>query len=250
MDFILYEKKENIALITINRPEVLNAMSTQVLNELIEALDIAEKDMDILAVILTGAGEKAFSAGGDVKEELKTTGSMALKFCQLGHDVCTKLQKHRVPIIAAVNGYALGGGMEFALACDMVYAADTAKFGLPSVKLGILSGFGGTQNLTRIVGKARAKEIMFTGRIMKADEVYNLGIVQKVVPKENLMEEVMEFAKTIAAMPPFAIRSTKEVVNAGSHLDMDTAYLVETKYAAQCYDTEDKCEAMTAFLEK
>ena len=250
MNYIISEKKENINWITINRPESSNAISSSVMKELLEALDNAEKDMDVLCVVLTGAGEKAFSAGGDVKEERDTTGAKALKFCDMGHEVCKKLQGLRVPVIAAVNGYALGGGMEFAMACDIIVAADSAKFGLPAVKLGIISGFGGTQNLVRIVGKARSKEIMFTGRMIKAQEALELGIVQKVVLKEELVREVSALAVEIASMPPFAVRTIKEVVSLGIEVDLNTAYDVETKYAALCYDTEDKYEAMTAFIEK
>lgn len=249
-EFVLYEKKENVAWITINRPEALNAISTGVMTELLEYLNQAEKDMDILCIILTGAGEKAFSAGGDVKEELKTTSTMAVEFCTMAHTLCHKFQTLRMPIIAAVNGYALGGGMEFALACDFIIAADTAKFGLPAVNLGIISGFGGTQNLVRAVGKGRAKELMFTGRMIKAQECYDLGLVQKVVEKSNFLEEVTALANEIASKPPYAIRATKEAVTRGVEVDMETAYLLETGFAAPCYDTEDKCEAMTAFIEK
>lgn len=249
-ELVLYEKKENVAWITINRPEALNAISTGVMEELLSYLDEAEKDMDVICIVLTGAGEKAFSAGGDVKEELKTTSTMAVKFCTMAHTICNKFQTIRMPVIAAVNGYALGGGMEFALACDFIVAADTAKFGMPAVNLGIISGFGGTQNIVRAVGKARAKEIMYTGRMLKAQECYDLGIVQKIVEKANFIDEVTALANEIASKPPYAIRVTKEAVTRGVEVDMETAYLLETGYAAPCYDTEDKNEAMTAFIEK
>lgn len=250
MEFVLYEKKGSVAWVTLNRAETLNAISSLVMEELIGTFEKIEKDMDVLCVVLTGAGEKAFSAGGDIKEERNTTAAKAALFCDMGHTVCQKIQKLRVPVIAAVNGYALGGGMEFAMACDMIVAVENAKFGLPAVKLGIISGFGGTQNLTRIVGKARAKEIMMTGRMIKADEALSLGIIQRVSPKETFIDDVTALANEIAAMPPYAIRATKEVVAIGVELGMDQSYLVETKFAAQCYDTEDKYEAMDAFIEK
>lgn len=250
MNTVLYEKKGAVALITMNRPEAMNAISSEMMEELLGYLSQAEEDKDVLCVVLTGAGEKAFSAGGDVKEERDKTFTTAYGFIEMGHSVCKKLQSLRVPVIAAVNGYALGGGMEFAMACDFIIAADKAKFGLPAVNLGIISGFGGTQNLVRAVGKARAKEIMFTGRMVKADEAFALGIVQKVVEKEQLMEEVMAVAEEIASKPPFAVRTIKEVVTVGVEHDMETAYTIETQYAAPCYDTEDKYEAMTAFIEK
>ncbi|MDD3570293.1 MAG: enoyl-CoA hydratase-related protein [Lachnospiraceae bacterium] len=249
-NFVLYEKKENVAWLTINRPESLNAISTGVMEELLAYLNEAEKDMDILCIVLTGAGEKAFSAGGDIKEELKTTSAMAVKFCTMAHTLCSKFQTIRMPVIAAVNGYALGGGMEFALACDFIVAADTAKFGLVAVNMGIISGFGGTQNIVRAVGKARAKELMYTGRMLKAEECYDLGIVQKVVEKATFIDGVTALANEIASKPPYAIRATKEAVTRGVEVDMETAYLLETGYAAPCYDTEDKHEAMTAFIEK
>ncbi|MCQ4725530.1 enoyl-CoA hydratase-related protein [Anaerotignum faecicola] len=250
MEYMLYEKKEHVAWITINRPETMNAISSAVCDEILEALDKAEKDKDVLCAVLTGAGEKAFSAGGDIKEELKTTSEMARVFCEKGHDVCRRLQGLRVPAIAAVNGYALGGGMEFAMACDFIVAADTAKFGLPAVNLGIISGFGGTQNLVRIVGRQRAKEIMYTGRMIKADEAKELGIVQTVVEKSALIDEVGKVAAQIVSKPPFAVRTIKEAVTNGVEIPLEKAYMLETDYAAACYDTEDKYEAMTAFIEK
>ncbi|MCI8342755.1 MAG: hypothetical protein HFE62_06060 [Firmicutes bacterium] len=250
MNHILYEKKDNVAWITINRPETMNAISSDVCDEIIESLEMAEKDTDVLCAVLTGAGEKAFSAGGDIKEERKTTSEMARVFCEKGHSVCRKLQGLRIPVIAAVNGYALGGGMEFAMACDFIVAADTAKFGLPAVNLGIISGFGGTQNLVRIVGLARAKEIMYTGRMMKAQEAFELGIVQTVVEKSALIDEVEKTATLIASKPPFAVRTIKEAVTKGVEMKIADAYDFETEIASACYDTEDKYEAMTAFIEK
>ena len=250
MDYILYEKKENVAWITINRPETLNALSKQTLEELLKSLDIAEKDMDILCVVLTGAGDKAFSAGGDIREERDLTSYNAMEFLHLGHSIGLKIQNLRIPVIAAINGYAIGGGMEISLSCDIVIAADSAKFGMPPVKLGIISGFGGTQLAARLLGPARAKELMFTGRIFKADEALNLGVVQRVVAKDKLIEEVTALAKEIASMPPYAVRATKESINVGINLDIRSAFALEEKYAAPCYDTADKYEAMTAFLEK
>lgn len=250
MDYILYEKKENVAWITINRPETLNALSTQTLKELLECLNKAQNDMDILCVVLTGAGDKAFSAGGDIKEERDLTSTQAIDFLKLGHSVSLKIQNLRIPVIAAINGYAIGGGMEISLSCDIVIASDNAKFGMPPVKLGIISGFGGTQLAARILGSARAKELMFTGRIFKADEALNLGIVQRVVEKDKLIEEVTALSMEIASMPPYAVRATKESINVGINLDIASAFSLEEKYAAPCYDTADKYEAMTAFLEK
>ena len=249
-DLILYEKKGNVAWITINRPEKMNAMSWEALEGILAAFESAEKDEDVLCLVFKGAGEKAFSAGGDIAQELALTSQKVLKFLKLGHEISLKIQKFRVPVIAAVNGYAVGGGMEFLLACDIVIASEKAKFGMTPIKWGILSGFGGTQLAPRIMGMQRAKELMFTARIFGAEEAFRLGLVQRLVSAEDFIREVTDLSESIAAMPPRAVRLTKEIIGAGMNLDIESAFALEEEYAAPCYDTEDKQEAMTAFLEK
>lgn len=249
-DVVLYEKKGHVAWLTINRPDKLNAMSLEVLEKILQALDQAESDMEVLCLVFTGAGDKAFSAGGDIGEERDMNSQKALEFVQLGHAISLKIQEHRVPVIAAIKGYAIGGGMELALACDMIVASDKSKFGMPPIKLGIMSGFGGTQLAARILGPARAKDLMFTARIFDVGEASRLGLVQRIFPSQDFEKEVTALSEEIAAMPPFAIRSTKESIYKGANLDIQAAFALEETYAAPCYDTEDKYEAMTAFLEK
>lgn len=248
METILYEKKEHIVTIRLNRPNVLNSFNSQMAKELLRALEMAEKDKEIYCVIITGEGEKAFSAGGDIKEESENNVFTAQQFSQKGHEIIKKLLKIRLPVIAAVNGYALGGGMELALACDIVIACQSAIFAVPAVNLGTISGWGGTQLLPQIVGKNRAKELLFTGRKINAQEAKEFGIVTKIVEQQYFMKEVFDFAKQIAQKPPFSIKNTKTAVN--QSFDLENGLVLEQLLFSQCYATQDREEAMKAFLEK
>lgn len=250
METILYEKKEHIALIRLNRPDALNAFHSQMAKEFLRALEMAEKDSDVYCLIVTGEGEKAFSAGGDIKEEAKNDVFTGQEFSKKGHKIIKRLLEIRLPVIAAVNGYALGGGMEIALACDIVIACENVVFAVPAVNLGTISGWGGTQLLPQIVGKNRAKELLFTGRKIDAKEAKEFGIVSKIVSQKNLIKEAFDFAKQIAQKPPFSIKNTKIAVNQGFELDLEKGLILEELLFSQCYATQDRKEAMTAFLEK
>ncbi|MCI8453924.1 MAG: enoyl-CoA hydratase/isomerase family protein [Lachnospiraceae bacterium] len=250
MEFILYEKKENIAVITINRPRALNALNSQMLDELTEALALAEKDQQIRCVILTSAGGRAFTAGGDVKEEVKLQPEEAARFAERGKRCTLSVLNHRVPVICAVQGYALGGGMELILAGDITVAADDAKIGIPTIRLGSVPGWGSTVLLPRIVGVSRAKELLYSGRSLDAEEALKLGVVEFVKKPEELMEFAMDLAKTIADMPPVAVESMKKSINSSFESGMDECLKKETDLFSLCFGTVDHLEATTAFLEK
>lgn len=250
MEIICYEKKEHIATITINRPEVLNAFNQQTLTELIEALEIVENDQDVYCAVLTAAGDKAFTAGGDIKQEITLKGDAAREFSRLGKKCLSKIYDLRVPLISAVQGYALGGGMEIILVSDITVAADTAKIGIPTIKLGTVPGWGSTQMLSRVVGISRAKELLYTGRTVKAQEALEIGLVEFVVEPDQLMTKAYEIAHRIADMAPIAMESMKIAINTSVEDDLEHGFDVETELFVRCYGTEDKQEAMSAFLEK
>lgn len=250
MENILYEKINNIGIITISRPKALNALNTATLKELDETLNRVAEDKDIYVLIITGSGEKAFVAGADISEMKDMNVLEGRAFGILGNTVFRKLEKLEIPTIAAVNGFALGGGCELALSCDIRLASENAKFGQPEVTLGITPGFGGTQRLPRIIGASNAKELIFTGRIVKADEALELGLVNKVVPADNLMPAARELAEKIALNAPIAVRLCKTAVDRGSQCDIDTGLMYESEVFAQCFSTNDQKEAMEAFIEK
>lgn len=250
MKHVLYKKENHIATITINRPEALNAFNSQVIHDIIEAFGMVEGDPDVYCVILNAAGEKAFSAGGDIKEEIATIGEEALTFGNLGKQCIKSIQNCRVPVICSVQGYALGGGMEIILVCDITIAAENAKIGMPTIKLGTIPGWGSTKNLSKVVGVSRAKELLYTGRMVKAEEALRLGIVEFVVPKEELAEKTRDLAEQIADKAPIAMKTMKLCIDRGYEMDTESAYQLETEKFAMCYGTEDKYEAMLAFLEK
>ncbi len=247
---IILEKEKNIATITINRPKALNCLNSAVLRELDEALEEIKKDDEIYVVILTGSGEKAFVAGADIIEMKDLSVMTGRNFSQLGNNIFRKLETLEKPVIAALNGFAIGGGCELAMACDIRIASTKAKFGQPEAGLGITPGFGGTQRLARLVGMGIAKELIYTGRIIDAAEAYRIGLVNKVVEMEKLMEEAKALANTIAANAPIAVRLCKTAINRGTQMDMDTAIAYEADVFAQCFSTEDQKEGMSAFLEK
>jgi len=247
---ILVELEDGIGTLKINRPKVLNALNTETLREMIEALEELSQRKELRALILTGEGEKAFVAGADIAEMKDMTPQQAYQFSQLGHRALKAIEEFPRPVIAAINGYALGGGLEIALACDFIYAAEGAKMGLPEVTLGIFPGFGGTQRLPRLIGKARAKELIYTGEMVDAKRAYEWGIVNKVCPPEKLMEEAKGVASKIARNGPDAVRVAKEVVNKGYDVGQEEGEMIEISAWAASFATYDQKEGMGAFLEK
>lgn len=246
---IIVEKEGKIAVITINRPKALNALNSETLKELDVAIDDVSTDREILSVVLTGAG-KAFVAGADITEMKDLNTIEGRDFGVLGNKVFRKLENLEKPVIAAVNGFALGGGCEISMACDMRIASSKAKFGQPEVGLGITPGFGGTQRLPRLVGQGMAKELIFSGKIIDAKEALRIGLVNRVVEPEQLIDEVKALANTIAAQAPIAVKFCKVAVNKGIQCDIDTGIFYESEVFGQCFSTEDQKEGMTAFVEK
>lgn len=250
MEFMIYEKKDHIAVITINRPRALNAFNSQMLDELTEALLLAEEDRDVRCVVLTAAGERAFTAGGDIKEEVRLNVEEARAFSNRGKNCVFSILNHRVPVICAVRGYALGGGMELILASDITVAATDAKIGIPTIKLGAIPGWASTVLLPRTVGASRAKELLYTGRSLDAAEALSLGVVEFVAEPEKLMEKAMELAAQIADMAPVAMENMKKSINGSLAAGLSESRELETELFARCFGTADHLEATTAFLEK
>ncbi|MBV7276934.1 short-chain-enoyl-CoA hydratase [Clostridium sp. PL3] len=246
---IILNKKDKIAMVTINRPKALNALNSETLKELDTIIDELYADEEIFAVIVTGEG-KAFVAGADISEMKDLSTMEGRKFGLLGNKVFRKLENMGKPVIAAVNGFALGGGCELSMACDIRIASSKAKFGQPEAGLGITPGFGGTQRLARIVGEGMAKELIFTGKIIDAQEALRIGLVNKVVEPEKLMDEVKALANTIAAQAPIAVKLCKTAINRGMQCDIDTGIAYEAEVFGQCFSTNDQKEGMTAFIEK
>lgn len=249
MKYIQVSKETDIAIVTINRTEVLNALSSSVLEELGVVVDELAADGSIRVVILTGAG-RSFVAGADIAEMSGLTPDEGRDWGRLGASVFRKLELMEKPVIAAVNGFALGGGCELAMACDIRIASDKAKFGQPETGLGITPGFSGTQRMARIIGPAKAKELIFTAEVIKAEEALRIGLVNRVVPAESLMEEAVTMAKTIASKAPIAVKYAKEAINRGLEADMDTAIALETELFGLCFATSDQKKGMQAFLNK
>ncbi len=249
MSLVLYEQKETLGYITINRPEALNALNSGVLEELDKILDAIDCD-SVRCVIVRGAGEKSFVAGADIAQMKGLTKAEGEAFGKRGNDVFRKLETLPVPTVAAVGGYALGGGCELAMACDIRIASDTAVFGQPEVGLGITPGFGGTQRLARLVSPGMAKQLIFTARNIKADEALRIGLVNALYPLEELYAAADKLASTIAANAPIAVRASKQAINDGLQLSIDEAIVVEEKAFGSCFETEDQQEGMGAFLEK
>ncbi|HCW05179.1 MAG TPA: crotonase [Clostridium sp.] len=247
---VVIEKQGKVAIVTINRPKALNALNSETLKELDYIVDDLENDDAIYAVILTGAGEKAFVAGADITEMKDLNTMEGRKFSILGNKVFRRLENLEKPVIAAVNGFALGGGCELAMACDIRLASEKAKFGQPETGLGITPGFGGTQRLPRLVGTGMAKELIYTGKIIKADEALRIGLVNRVVEVDKLMEEAKNLAETIAANAPIAVKLSKTAINRGVQCDIDTALMYEAEAFGECFSTADQKEGMTAFVER
>jgi enoyl-CoA hydratase len=247
---ILFQVDAEIATITFNRPKALNALNQALLAEFSKALDAVGADERIRVLILTGAGEKAFVAGADIGELATFSPLQAKHFSAAGHAIIAKLQALPIAVIAAVNGFALGGGSEIALGCDFIYAAETAKFGLPEINLGLIPGFGGTQRLPRAIGANRAKELMFTGKMLTAVEAVQVGLVNKVVPAAALMEEVFKTAKDIVAKGRVALRAVKQAINQGLNVDLVSGCHIEVDAFAITLASPDAKEGTAAFLEK
>jgi len=247
---IIFEIRENIATITFNRPEILNALNEESLKEFSNALDEIHANQDIRVLILTGAGEKSFIAGADIKQFLTFTPLKAKSFSEMGLSLMNKLQELPIPVIAAVNGFALGGGCEVAIACDFIYASENAMFGLPEITLGIIPGFGGTQRLPRLVGENMAKELIFTGKMIPAAEAKNIGLANKVCSQEQLMDEAVKTAKTIASRGKVSVRAAKQAITNGMNVDLTTGCRMEIDAFALCFTSPDAKEGASAFLEK
>ena len=245
---ILIERDGTVATLTVNRPKSLNALNSQTLRDLTQAVrDLGDS---VRAIILTGAGEKAFVAGADIAEMKPMTPWSAREFSELGHVVTALLEDLPCATIAAVNGYALGGGLELAVACDMIYASENARFGLPEVTLGVTPGFGGTQRLVRLVGKLRAKEMIFTGEMIDAKRAFEIGLVNGVHPREQLLAHCKGVAQKISARGPLAISRAKQLIERGYDIPLRAANRQEAETFALLFDTEDRREGMAAFLEK
>ena len=249
MEFITYEVEGAVGVITINRPKALNALNSQVLEEIDKTLDGVDLET-VRCLILTGAGDKSFVAGADIGEMSTLTKAEGEAFGKKGNDVFRKLETFPIPVIAAINGFALGGGCEISMSCDIRICSENAVFGQPEVGLGITPGFGGTQRLPRIIGVGKAKEMIYGGRNIKADEAYRIGLVNNVYTLEELMPAAKKLASTIAANAPIAVRACKEAINKGLDVDMDAAIVVEEKLFGSCFETEDQKAGMGNFLEK
>ncbi len=247
---ILVARDEHVATITLNRPDKLNALNATLLRELFHAVADLAADKSVRCAILTGAGEKAFAAGADIGAMKEMTAAEARTFAHLGHALGDRIESAGFPVIAAVNGFALGGGCELALACDFLYASDKAKFGQPEVNLGVIPGFGGTQRLARRVGIGRARELCYTGDVIGADEALRIGLVNAVFPGTELLAKARETAAKIAAKGPLAIAQCKRTIQRGADVPLTVANELEAQAFAALFGSHDQREGMTAFLDK
>lgn len=249
MDHIVIEKKGHVAVLTINRPDALNALNTEVLTELDQAVDQLDADEEVRVIVITGEG-RAFVAGADIGEMATLNMTEGRSFGQKGQKLYRKIEKMEKPTIAAVNGFALGGGCELAMACDIRYASETAIFGQPETGLGITPGFSGTQRLTQLVGKGLATEIILSANNIDAKRAEEIGLVNRVTPPEELMAETMKLAEKIASNAPLAVRWANSAIKRGMEADTDTGIAIEGDLFGMCFATEDQKEGMAAFLER
>jgi 3-hydroxypropionyl-coenzyme A dehydratase len=250
MALVTTSKSDGICTVKINRPDKLNAMNMDVAKELVTIFENLGRDDSIKVIILTGEGDKAFSAGADIEYMSKISPDESEEYAKLGQLVTATVENVKQPTIAAVNGFALGGGCELAMSCDIRIAANTAKMGQPEVTIGIPPGWGGTQRLMRIVGIAKAKELVYTGKMIKADEALAIGLVNQVVELSSLMDETMKMAKSIAANSAIAVRMSKAAINKGRNADLDTGLGIELLAWRNCFTHPDRQERMTAFVNK
>jgi len=246
---IILEREADSALITINRPRFLNALNRSTLKELTDALAQLNGDQGVKVIIITGSG-KAFIAGADISEMKEYTPEQARDFSEMGHMTMDAIQNTGKPVIAAVNGFALGGGFELALACDIILASETAKLGLPEVNLGLIQGFGGTQRLSRLAGKALAKELIFTGDAISAERAYEMGIVNRLFPPDELLPEAKKMAQNIAQKGPIALKLAKRAIDSGYNKELSEGCKLERAAFVESFTTSDSKEGMKAFLEK
>lgn len=249
MSDILFEKKNHIGIITLNSPDTLNALSSHFVKEITAAVNEAEKDEDVYVLVLTGTG-KSFAAGADIEEMYPMGPEEIFQFSSYATDLNMKLEKMSKPVIAAINGYALGGGLELALACDIRYASENAKMGLPETKLAVICGSGGTQRFARIAGEGIAREMIFTGKIIGAEEAFQTGLVNRVLPQEQLMEASIETAEAICRNGQLAVRASKDCMNFAMDHDIEEGSLYERKRFAELFNTEDQKTGMGGFLRK
>lgn len=247
---LLLDVVDGVALVTINRPKALNALNEDVLNELTEVFTDMKETDSVACVILTGSGAKAFVAGADIAAMQPLNAVDAAHFARLGHVLMNLIESFPKPVIAAVNGFALGGGCELAMACDVRIASENARFGQPEVNLGVIPGFGGTLRLSRLVGKGRAKELIFTGDMVNAQEAFRIGLANKVVAPDDLLAEARSMAAKIASKGPVAVRFAKEAIDNGQEMDQDRAGRFEADLFGLCFATDDQKEGMQAFLDK
>ena len=249
MEYVIYEVKDMVGVITINREKALNALNSQVLDELNEAFDAVDLNT-VRCVVLTGAGDKSFVAGADIGEMSTLTKAEGEAFGKKGNDLFLKIEKFPIPVIAAINGFALGGGCEISMSCDIRICSDNAMFGQPEVGLGITPGFGGTQRLARTVGVGMAKQLIYTARNIKADEALRIGLVNAVYPQAELMEQALKMAQTIAGNAPIAVRNCKKAINEGLQVSIDEGAVIEEKLFGDCFESYDQKEGMANFLRK
>ena len=249
MGFVEYNQEGYIGVMTVNRPKALNALNPDVLKDLKDAFEAVDLETTRV-IVLTGAGEKSFVAGADIAAMSQMTKEEGEAFGKFGNDIFRMIETFPIPVIAAVNGFALGGGNELAMSCDIRICSDNAVFGQPEAGLGITPGFGGTQRLARIVGVGKAKEMVYGARNIKAEEAYRIGLVNAVYPQAELMGAAMKLAGIIAGNAPIAVRNCKKAMNNGLDTDMDNAIVIEEKLFGACFETEDQQEAMKAFVEK
>ena len=250
MSMISTSKNEGVCIVKINRPSKLNAMNVDVAKEIISTFKELDKDDSVRVIILTGEGDKAFSAGADIEYMSKISPDESEVYAKLGQEVTATIENVTKPTIAAVNGFALGGGGEVAMSCDIRIASDNAKLGQPEVTIGIPPGWGGTQRLMRIVGIAKAKELVFSGKMIKASEAKEIGLVNNVVSQESLMEEAMNMAKAIAANASLAVHMSKSAINTGRNADLDTGLSVELLAWRNCFSDPEREKRMTDFVNK
>ena len=248
--YLLLEKEEGIGILYINRPEAMNALNTGVLEEIIQAAGEISRDDEIQVLIITGAGDKSFVAGADIKEMHALTAVEGREFGYIGQAAFRAIEKLEKPVIAAVNGFALGGGCELAMAADIRLASEKAKFGQPEVGLGITPGFGGTQRLPRLVGEGRAMELILTANTINAEEAYRIGLVNHIYPAADLLDEARKMARKIMSNAPLAVKYSKSAINKGLQTDIDTGMAIEADLFGICFSTEDQKAGMGAFLNK
>ncbi len=252
MDYenILFENRDGVAVVTFNRPKALNALNLMTMDELGNAVARVDGDESIRVLVLTGAGEKAFVAGADISEFKAMNPLQARLFSEKGQGVFFRIESLPKPVIACVNGFALGGGCELAMSCDFIYSSVRAMFGQPEIKLGVMPGFGGTQRLSRLVGRAKAKELCMTGEMIDAQQARELGLVARVYPAEALFEETMKIARTLASRSAATLRSLKRVIDCGADIDLRNGCALESEAFGICFGSEDMLEGVSAFLEK